>query len=60
VGKTTLLRLAETDLDASFQTNRSIGVYINFKTSTLLEGISAGQKNAFQIWVNTKILQSVH
>jgi hypothetical protein len=60
VGKTTLLRLAETELDASFQVTRTIGVYINFKTSTLLEGISAGQKNAFQIWVNTKILQSIH
>jgi hypothetical protein len=60
VGKTTLLRLAETELDASFQSTKTIGVYINFKTSTLLEGISAGQKNAFPIWVNTKILQSIH
>ena len=60
VGKTTLLRLAEAELDTVFSTSHVLAVYINFKTSTLLEGISAGQKNAFQIWVNTKILQSVH
>lgn len=60
VGKTTLLRLAETEMEASFGQTRILPVYINFKTSTLLEGISAGQKNAFQIWVNTKILQSIH
>jgi hypothetical protein len=60
VGKTTLLRLAETEMEADFGKTRVLPVYINFKTSTLLEGISAGQKNAFQIWVNTKILQSIH
>jgi hypothetical protein len=60
VGKTTLLRCAEIELDMEFNQNRSLGVYINFKTSTLLEGISAGQKSVFQIWVNTKILQALH
>lgn len=60
VGKTTLLRYTEGELDSAFKVGRVMGVYINFKTSTLLEGISAGQKSAFQIWVNTKILQSLH
>lgn len=60
VGKTTLLRLAEAELDAESTSSGVLAVYVNFKTSTLLEGISAGQKSAFQIWVNTKILQSVH
>jgi hypothetical protein len=60
VGKTTLLRLAETDMDNDFNQKKELAVYVNFKTSTLLEGISAGQKNAFQIWVNTKILQNLH
>lgn len=60
VGKTTLLRLAETDMDSDFMRTKALAVYVNFKTSTLLEGISAGQKNAFQIWVNTKILQNLH
>jgi hypothetical protein len=60
VGKTTLLRCAEIELDSEFTVTRVLGIYINFKTSTLLEGISAGQKSAFQIWVNTKILQAIH
>lgn len=60
VGKTTLLRCAEIELDTEFKQNRVLGVYVNFKTSTLLEGISTGQKSAFQIWVNTKILQALH
>jgi uncharacterized OB-fold protein len=60
LGKTTLLRLAETEMDADYADTRVLCVYINFKTSTLLEGISAGHKSAFQIWVNAKILQSVH
>ncbi|KAG8153419.1 zinc ribbon domain-containing protein [Burkholderia catarinensis] len=60
VGKSTLLRYTEIELDATFRNNRVLGVYVNFKTSTLLEGIAAGQKSAFQIWVNTKILQALH
>ena len=60
VGKSTLLRYSEIELNSEFSKHRSMGVYVNFKTSTLLEGISAGQKSAFQIWVNTKILQAVH
>jgi len=60
VGKTTLLRLAETQMDGEFVEKRILAVYVNFKTSTLFEGISAGHRNAFQIWVNAKILQNVH
>lgn len=60
VGKSTLLRYTEIELDSTFSANRVLGVYVNFKTSTLLEGIEAGQKSAFQIWVNTKILQALH
>ncbi len=60
VGKTTLLRYAETELDVAFSSSKILGVYVNFKASTLLEGISAGQRSAFQIWINTKVLQAVH
>lgn len=60
VGKTTLLRLAERELDSEFSESKVLAVYVNFKTSTLLAGISAGHKSAFQIWVNTKILQGIH
>lgn len=60
VGKSTLLRYAEIEMDSDFKNNKVLAVYVNFKTSTLLEGIEAGQKSAFQIWVNTKILQALH
>jgi len=60
LGKTTMLRYAELELDKSFPASRLLAVYVNFKSSTLLEGVSADQKSAFQIWVNTKILQALH
>lgn len=60
VGKSMLLRMAEIELDNSFQTDRKLGVYVNFKTSTLLEGVKADERDAFQIWVNIKILEALH
>jgi hypothetical protein len=60
VGKSMLLRLAEIDMDADFKTSRKLAVYVNFKTSTLLEGVRAGERDGFQIWVNAKLLQSLH
>lgn len=60
VGKSQLLRQTEIEIDESFKTSKKISIYINFKTSPLLEGISINDKNAFQVWVGAKILQSVH
>ena len=60
VGKSMLLRSAEIEMDAEFLSKRQLAVYVNFKTSTLLEGVRAGERSAFQIWVNLKILQSIH
>jgi hypothetical protein len=60
VGKSMLLRLAEIKMDSEFPTERKLGVYVNFKTSTLLEGVKAGERDGFQLWVNTKILQALH
>lgn len=60
VGKSMLLRMAEIELDGSFATDRKLGVYVNFKTSTLLEGVKADERDAFQIWVNIKILEALH
>jgi len=60
VGKSMLLRQAEIELDDEFVAVRKLSVYINFKTSPLLEGVNINDKNAFQIWVGAKILQSVH
>jgi hypothetical protein len=60
MGKSMLLRLAEIEMDATFKTQRQLAVYVNFKTSTLLEGVKAGERDAFQIWINVKILQALH
>lgn len=55
-----LLRTAEIEMDDEFNSERTLAVYANFKTSTLLEGVKAGERDAFQIWVGAKILQAVH
>ena len=60
VGKSMLLRIAELELDGDFEKDRKLAVYVNFKTSTLLEGVKADQRDAFQIWVNIKILEALH
>ncbi|MDT0206007.1 zinc ribbon domain-containing protein [Serratia marcescens] len=60
IGKSMLLREAEAELDNAFKQERNIGVYVNFKTSTLLEGVKADNKNAFQIWVSAKIIQALY
>ena len=60
VGKSMLLRMAEIELDGDFKKDRKLGVYVNFKTSTLLEGVKADERDAFQIWVNLKILEALH
>lgn len=60
VGKSMLLRMAEIELDNNFPTDKKLGVYVNFKTSTLLEGVKADERDAFQIWVNIKILEALH
>jgi hypothetical protein len=60
VGKSMLLRSAEIELDSQFKQERKLPVYVNFKTSTLLEGVKAGERDGFQVWVNAKILQALH
>jgi hypothetical protein len=60
VGKSMLMRQAEVEMDADFQRDRKLCVYVNFKTSTLLEGVKAEKRDAFQVWVGAKILQSLY
>ena len=60
IGKSMLLRETESELDRDFKKDRTLAVYVNFKTSTLLEGVKADNKNAFQIWVGAKILQALY
>jgi len=59
-GKSMLLRRAEIAMDDDFKQDRLLAVYVNFKTSTILEGVKAGEKNAFQIWVGAKILHATY
>lgn len=60
IGKSMLLKQTEAELDRDFKKDRALGVYVNFKTSTLLEGVKADNRNAFQIWVGAKILQALY
>lgn len=60
VGKSMLLKEAEIQMDVSFSETRQMAVYVSFKTSTLLEGVRAGKKDAFQAWVGAKILEGLH
>lgn len=60
IGKSMLLREAEAELDREFSSKRELAVYVNFKTSTLLEGVKADKKDAFQMWVGAKILQALY
>lgn len=59
VGKSMLLRLANLSLDESFPTEKTVGVYVNFKASILLENDRfSSEYYSFKIWVMAKILQS--
>lgn len=60
IGKSMLLRETEAELDRDYKNDRVLAVYVNFKTSTLLEGVKADNKNAFQVWVGAKILQALY
>src|SRR4051794_3418262 len=50
VGKSMLLKMVEINMDSQFKANRRLAVYVNFKTSTLLEGVKAGERDGFQLW----------
>jgi hypothetical protein len=60
VGKSMLMRHAEVEMDFDFPSSRKMAVYVNFKTSTLLEGVKAEKRDAFQIWIGAKILLSIY
>lgn len=60
VGKSMLMRQAEVEMDADFVNSKKLAVYVNFKTSTLLEGVKAEKRDAFQIWVGAKVLQAIY
>lgn len=59
VGKSMLLRLAEFNLDETIKSNKVLGVYVNFKSSLVLEKDKfKDEKYSFKMWIMAKILQS--
>lgn len=54
VGKSMLMRQAEVEMDSEFSSLKKLAVYVNFKTSTLLEGVKAEKRDAFQVWVGAR------
>jgi hypothetical protein len=61
VGKSTLLRKAELELDGSYPTKKVLGVYVNFKASLLVEsGIDEIGYSPFLCWVVAKILDAFY
>jgi hypothetical protein len=59
-GKSMLLRQAELEIDSTFNIDRKIAIYINFKTSPLYEGVKVDHYDIFKIWVTIKILEALH
>lgn len=61
VGKSSLLKKAELELDESFQESRCMGVYVNFKASLLLQAdpkeIGA---DPFLCWLAAKVLDALY
>ncbi|MEC0167390.1 ORC-CDC6 family AAA ATPase [Paenibacillus graminis] len=59
VGKSMLMRLAEIDLDKTFNRDKVLSVYVSFKTSMLLENDQYNnQFYSFRIWIMAKILKA--
>jgi len=61
VGKSSLMRKAELELDETFQKTRSIGVYVNFKASLRVQPNYPGLGfDPFLCWVAAKILDALY
>ncbi|MGR9506344.1 ORC-CDC6 family AAA ATPase [Rhizobium leguminosarum] len=61
VGKSTMLRKAELELDENWAKTRTLGVYVNFKASLLLRNADPEfPYSPFVCWVGAKILEAFH
>jgi DNA polymerase III delta prime subunit len=61
LGKSSLLRKTELELDDEFQKTRSLGVYVNFKASLRVQPNYPGLEfNPFLCWVTAKILDALY
>ncbi len=59
VGKSSLLKKAELEMDENFETTRMIAVYVNFKASLLVEtGTREIGFDPFLCWITTKVLDA--
>lgn len=61
VGKSSLLRKAELELDSKFSQDRVLGIYVNFKASLLVEtGARELGYDPFLCWIAAKVLDSFY
>ena len=61
VGKSTLLKKAEIELDEAYNANKILAVYVNFKASLLVDsGPSEIGYSPFLCWVAAKLLDSLY
>ena len=61
VGKSTLLKKAELELDESYNKSKILAVYVNFKASLLVDtGASEIGYSPFLCWVTAKLLDSFY
>lgn len=61
VGKSSLLKKAELELDEEFAQNKTVGVYVNFKASLLVESGSTNLGfDPFLCWVAAKVLDAFY
>jgi hypothetical protein len=61
VGKSSLLKKAELELDAAFPKDKVLSVYVSFKASLLIEGAQTSLKtNPFAAWIAAKVLDAFY
>lgn len=61
IGKSTLLKKAELELDEEFPTQRTLGVYVNFKAALLVDtGANDIGYNPFLCWIVAKVLDAFY
>lgn len=61
VGKSSLMKKAEFEMDAAFSTNRTLSIYVNFKASLLVDTNETGLGyDPFLCWVAAKILDAFY
>ena len=61
VGKSTLFRIAEIEMDHEWPSQRVLAVYVNFKAALLVQNAElGGGVNPFLCWIGAKTLDAFH